>query len=409
MYDEVLGPLARELREISDGKREFPSTPARRHHYVPAFALAQFAEPRGDRKGFMVQLDTKSGKPEKTRPEDACFQRDLYAQPVDAGRDTSVEALLSIIERHSAPAVRRWIADPDAQTPEDRQTLSYYLGFQYMRGPIMLEQVGQLAETIDLTMLAVHFEDRMSFARVYREAIAAEASDDDIERMRLYMKERLASGAIRLRDRNVEALRMMMDFVNGLAEAIDAMRWTLVEAGDDEFVISDRALAMHDPTPRSPWSGHGLYSSPNALTTIALAPEVTLMLDHGGESIARRVASAAEVREINLRMYGWAERFIFGRSQAVVQRVRRQAKEHRSEVIRPRPMKQVMCRPTDTNDPYGVWIKGEDGRPQYVRYTVLAPGQTTPGEIATTGAEIGRRVLEEVIADGRASPERIGD
>jgi hypothetical protein len=36
---------------------------------------------------------------------------------------------------------------------------------------------------------------------------------------------------------------------------------------------------------------------------------------------------------------------------------------------------------------YGVWIKGKDGQPQYMAYAILAPGQTTTGEIATTGAD----------------------
>ena len=265
MQDESLGPLARELREITEGRRELPTTPARRHHHVPAFALAEFAEPRHDRKGFMAQ-DTKTGKPGKTRPNDACFKQDLYSQASDEGRDTSLEGLLSIVEGHSALAISRLIADPARQTPEDRQTLAYYLGFQYLRGPVMLGQLGQHAEAIDQTMFAVHFEDRVSFARVYREAIG-DASDDEIERMRQYMRERLASGAIRLRDPNGEALRLMMDLIDRLAETIDDMRWTLIEAANDEFVISDRAIAMHDPTPRYPWSGHGLYSSANALAT----------------------------------------------------------------------------------------------------------------------------------------------
>jgi hypothetical protein len=407
MDHELLGPLALELREISEGRRGIPQTQARRQHYVPAFALAQFANPPGERKGFMAQLHTGTGKPGKTKPNDACRRPDLYTQEAADGRDRTLEALLSIIERHSAQAIQRIVADSRAgPSPEDRQTLSYYVGFQYLRSPMMLEQIGQLAETIDLTMFAVHFEDRASFARVYREAIAAKASDDDIERMREYMKERLASDAMRLRDPKAESLRLMMEVVDGLAEAIDNMRWTLIVAGDDEFVISDRALALHDPTPRHPWSGHGLYSSPNAVTTIALSPEITLQLDHGQEPIPRTVATRAEVRRINLRTYGWAERFIYGRSQAVVQRVQRQKKDHPSEVIRPRPMKQAVLRPADRDDPRGVWIKGKNGHPEYMTYAVLEPGHT-PGEIATIGAETGRRVLQKAISEGHASSDRI--
>ena len=67
-----------------------------------------------------------------------------------------------------------------------------------------------------------------------------------------------------------------------------------------------------------------------------------------------------------------------------------------------------MLRPADRDDPRGVWIEGDDGRSEYMTYTVLEPGQTTPQEIAATGAAIGRSVLEKAIADGLAPPDRLG-
>src|SRR5262245_44960967 len=125
MGNPIEGPLVRELRQIGAGKRAFPKTDARRHHYVPAFLLAQFAEPRGDRRSFMAQIDVSSGRPQKTTPNDACFAKDLYAQNVESGRDNTLEAFFAVIERHSAPAIQRLLDDPLAQTPEDRETLSY--------------------------------------------------------------------------------------------------------------------------------------------------------------------------------------------------------------------------------------------------------------------------------------------
>jgi len=70
--------LSFELREIAEGTRPFPETTARRHHFVPAFSLACFAEPTGERKGRLFQLDVASGKPQRTSPDDAAFEIDLY-------------------------------------------------------------------------------------------------------------------------------------------------------------------------------------------------------------------------------------------------------------------------------------------------------------------------------------------
>jgi len=159
MHAPVEGPLARELRDIADGNRDFPETTARRHHYVPAFLLARFADPVGDRRGWMYQLDTSTGKPQKTTPNSACFERDLYSQTVGDGRDNTIEALFSIVEKHAASAIERLIADPLKLTAEDRETLSYFLAFQFSRTPASLEQRRAMADALMTALFGMHFAD----------------------------------------------------------------------------------------------------------------------------------------------------------------------------------------------------------------------------------------------------------
>jgi hypothetical protein len=47
------------------------------------------------------------------------------------------------------------------------------------------------------------------------------------------------------------------------------------------FVIGDRTLTMHDATPRFPWSGNGLLSSPTAYSTIPMSSKTLLRIDQG--------------------------------------------------------------------------------------------------------------------------------
>jgi uncharacterized protein DUF4238 len=120
----VVGPLAQELAEIGDGKQAFPTTTARRHHFVPAFLLARFAEP-ATRKGFLFQLDVATGKPQRTTPDSTAYEDYLYATGPDDDRELVMEVFFSIVEKHAAAAVDRLLKDPIALTDEDRQTLSY--------------------------------------------------------------------------------------------------------------------------------------------------------------------------------------------------------------------------------------------------------------------------------------------
>jgi hypothetical protein len=414
------GPLVRELREIGEGSRDFPVSTARRHHYVPAFVLAKFATPRGDRRAFMAQLDTRTGRPGKTTPHDSCFEKDLYAQRTDEGRDNTLESFFSIVERHSAPALARLTANPLGLTQEDRETLSYYLAFQYVRSPGVLGQLGAMAEALELAMLAVHVEDATSFQRFYRETLDADATDIEIESSRQSMKEHLKRGEIQSSDPQLHAVQAMLTTSDGVAETIHQMQWTLIESEGDEFVISDRALAIYDPTPRFPWSGAALESSSYAQTTVPIAPEYALLLEPGPPRVGRATADATYVRRVNLRTYGWAERFIYGRTQAIVQNVRGQAKRFRKEIVRPRPMRQIILEEADPNDPSvgrehvrrgwprGLWVPDDGGRRKFASYTVLDAAELRRGEAARAGASAGRRVISGAIADGLASPDRLG-
>jgi hypothetical protein len=56
------------------------------------------------------------------------------------------------------------------------------------------------------------------------------------------------------------------------------------------------------------------------------------------------------VEAINLRTYGWADRYIFGRSQEVVADVRRLAKARPKAVPVPRPPRQVLVFEAEPGD-----------------------------------------------------------
>jgi hypothetical protein len=178
---------------------------------------------------------------------------------------------------------------------------------------------------------------------------------------------------------------MMMATADAVASSIASLTWLLLEAKDDEFVTCDRGLAMHDPTPKFPWSGHALRSSPKAQTSYPLAPQHCLVLVQLPQPVAVVEADAEDVREFNLRAYGWASQYIYGRTQEVVQRVRIQAKDKPALVIRPRTPKPVILEEVDPNDPEvgkdhakkgwprTVAITDDDGNERIASYQLIDP------------------------------------
>lgn len=413
----VEGPLAKELREIAEGKKSIPTTYAIRHHFVPAFALSKFATPQ-KRDGLLYQLSAKTGQPKKITPEEACFVEELYTQDADDGSpDRVLESFFSIVESHAANAFARFLADPLKLSDEDRQTIAYYLAFQYQRTPVALEHSAQTQEAMMAVMMGLQFANAEYFKTQHHEVFGEGASDEEIEDLRRTTIEMLKSGGIGFEKPEAGAFYMMMAVADEVASSIAALTWGLVEATDGEFVTSDRALAMHDPTLTFPWSGHALRSSDNAQTTVPLSPTHCLVLCQSDQPVVVLQADADDVREINLGTYGWAYQFIYGRTQEVVQRVRIQAREKPALVIRPRVPTQIIIEEAVPNDPNvgkehvkrgwprGFMMPGEDGRKRFHSYQLVDPKDresvraAISAEEATLRAvavERGKRVIEPV-------------
>jgi hypothetical protein len=115
----------------------------------------------------------------------------------------------------------------------------------------------------------------------------------------------------------------------------------MLDPTGEEFVIGDHAVTMYDPTLDARGDapvGNAIASSSLAETVLPLDRRAAVRLTFGAErDWADEEVSADLVQEINLRSYAWAEREIYGASQARVVSVRESARRSRQEVTRFRP------------------------------------------------------------------------
>jgi hypothetical protein len=347
-------PLLRELEALTRRDGPYPESQAKRHHLVPAFLLRRFIRP-GSERPRVVQLDLRSGRPQPVDPATAASRTRFYRVTDDDGTTHQrVEFVLSIIEDHAADALARLVANPVELSPADRATLAVFFSLLEARTIAGLEKLSRLAETSLRYFAAGEFADRAKFAEMYREAVG-QADDATIERQRQDMIASLTEGRIRLANPQEVALGLMFEQMTDSAQLIYQMDWEMLDACAGAFVTSDRALAMHDPTPEYPWSGHAILSSPNAETTIPLDPSRCLRLTpmdrpQSSTSVATIRADARLVAEINLRTYGFATSYIFADSQETASVVRRDAKRRPRLVVRPRPFRQAMLIDAEAGD-----------------------------------------------------------
>lgn len=110
---------------------------------------------------------------------------DLYTQENDTGtQDRVLEAFFSIVENYASQALPRFIADPTNLTDGDRQTLAYYLAFQYQRTPVALDHSATSQQAMISVLMGLQFADPGAFRRKHREIFPdGNAADEEIEQL----------------------------------------------------------------------------------------------------------------------------------------------------------------------------------------------------------------------------------
>ena len=381
---------------------------AKRHHYVPQLTLRGFAKEQNGAQRVFQMHTTGRKAPIRVSVRDAALRRRLYVAVDEDGRETNRhEGYLELIERHAAPALRRLIDDPVSLDPGDRATIAFFVAFQMMRTPAAAEQVTALANMAFQNAASETFSDRRAFAESYRERYESDASEEEVERFRQQVLNSVREGKVRVAGKNGA------DFASGFRHAAEsvppiiAFDWTLVRAPSGGFIVSDRGFAIHDPDPPFPWAGQGLMSSESSETLFPLSDCVALLIRPGAGRCRLGVteASAEEVTRLNLRTFGWADSYVFARSQTVLDNVKVIARRRPAEVVRPKSLCAVIGLELDPDDPqltdenrkrgWPAYLPGRDGSP--LDYIVIPADRPHP--------ELRRRADE--LAESRAR-KRLG-
>lgn len=329
VYDH---PLPQLLHDIGAGLASLPASDGRRHHFVPQLVLRGFTSPT--KAKHVVHLDKATGQTRTVPIKSAGYEARLYGVKDDDGDyDNRIEALLSVIEGYAAPALRRLLEGQSTASEDDILPISLAMGLQLTRTPGVLDRVGDLMEQLGQAELERLIRDPTAYAR----HLAATRGDDslspaDAELRRLQAVEALDGGVrVRLSSRRAAGLDIM---VTGLVEAGFAMAqadwWILHAEPPCEFVVNDYGFARLTSAERlSGPVARGIAFPVRSDRCIVVAPATSDECQ-----VFRALAGASDVRTINLRTYGWADKFIFGSTQHAVQSVRATA---RKSPLRARP------------------------------------------------------------------------
>jgi Protein of unknown function (DUF4238) len=323
----------------------------KRQHFVPQLLLRGFSR-RHKGTETVFQMETSSRRaPLRVPIRTAASRHRLYTIANEDGEPSNRhEGYLALVESHAAPALRRFLEDPRALSPGDRATLAFLFALQMMRTPAAGQEIVDIANSAFQMSASELFSDRYAFAARYREQYGEAADDEEIERFRLEVMGSIREGRVRLTPSQGGEFSLGITSAAEQMPMVLAFDWTLLRA-QTGFITSDRGFAIHDPEAKLPWQTPSLVSSPSSETTLPLTEsECLVMRPSMNCGLSVEDVSPQTVEAINLRTSGWADRHVFGASQADLVSVRVAARQHPAKVIRPKPFCQVALLEPDPED-----------------------------------------------------------
>lgn len=296
---------------------------AKRQHFLPQFLLRGFVHVHSG-KDRVSQMETTSRRaPRRVDIRTAASRRRLYTVLDEDGRPSNRnEGYLELVETHAAPALRHLIEDSASLSPGERATIAFFVALQTMRTPAAAEDITTIANAAFQIAGSELCSDRRAFADRYRNFFDDGATEAQIDQFRLKTLEQIQDGRLRLSGRGGAAFARGFQHAIGIVPMLFAFDWTLLRAAGGGLITSDRGYAIHDSTPPYPWAPQGVLSSENSETTLPLSDTHCLVMRPvpAASGLSVREISPAHVETLNLRIYGWADKYVFAKNPSHARR-----------------------------------------------------------------------------------------
>jgi len=309
-----------------------------------------------------------TGQPRQISPRDAAVSKHFYSVLDDNQERTQlVEEGLCEVESVAAPHVRR-IGEPGFEVlgTTERIELAFFVALARTRTTAQRDLMRSMIEQSLLFMAREEAQAGKGFWTIAQRA--GEVSSEELEQNRRTILRALERGEIGVDVPVNNLVHLALNSALATTPVIFLMDWTVVRTpANAEFIVGDTPVAMYDPQPIGPSGAFALLSSPSAETFLPLDPSYGLLI-RANPDVYRFVYDNAErlrrvddntwmevlegrdvgwaegeadveiVRELNLRTYAHASRYIFG-SQRAATMVRAEARRSgpRLGQLRPSP------------------------------------------------------------------------
>lgn len=228
-------------------------SPPRRHHYVPAFYLAQFTL-EGNRDSRLFVFDQSRVKSWPSTPDGAAHKRDFYA--VDLGPDThpaTFEAkVMSEIDGKFSSVVRKTTSEKRIPKGEDLVTLLNFVASSMARTPRIRKLVDQVYGHVanEHMKALISTEEGWNTFLALSPGVRTEFSNEELERYRQAILDDSFDIAVdSTSDKlhyNTWQVQELINLVDGALPLLAERNWSLGVAIDQtpDLVCSDTPVSL---------------------------------------------------------------------------------------------------------------------------------------------------------------------
>lgn len=295
-------------------------TKPKRHHYLPQFYLQYFCK-----DGNFWIFDRKTKEFRSQTPKNTALKSNYYTFKNSKGNKvTEIEHLLSQIEGNAKCIIEK-VINWENITPQEKENLSLFIAFMMNRVPDFEKSVNKVYEhTIKSTL-----------KMMYSDPKRVQATLDEFERER---GEKLGLSAeelvefhkgdnIKVIIDRVKSLELMIDISFKIFHFFKQMDWLFLHSPQEaSFITTDNPVVLvpSEKFPKGPY-GMGILF-PGVRKVFPISQSTCLIMYDHGELLLHHKTNKQTVRNINLNVAQFTERFLIGRDELLIKNIVRKTK-----------------------------------------------------------------------------------
>lgn len=248
----------------------------RRHHYVPAFYLAQFVESRGE-DGELWVFDGEQVRSWKNTPRGSGHERDFNRIEVPDVDPLAVEKeIFGAVENIAAPVIKGWCSRANGSltlgmtafttTIEELSAILTFIAAQSIRVPRMRESIDQFHTDITRRILDLtsETEDVFTEAQAHNETLRELTRED----LRAFVDD----PSFRAKVANAGYFGSLLPVMTPITDLLALRKWAVICAasGAPDFITSDDPVLLLPPKDAHPFFGTG-FGTPGSIVCVPLS------------------------------------------------------------------------------------------------------------------------------------------